>query len=149
MKQTEIKNELKKILSKINIQVISAWNDSLEDTTEAVILENCDKMAYNNWLKDLENLYNNISSPTTKEGEKYARKCDKCGKGMNEGYFANYKYFCSDKCLHTEYTKKEWEELASDGVEEDEGNDSYYWTEWEDTEEYQYQIINGELQEIE
>ncbi len=66
------------------------------------------------------------------KGDKYARKCSCCDKGMNEGYFANYEYFCSDSCLRTEYSAKEWEELASDGVEDEESNDSYYWTEWED-----------------
>jgi hypothetical protein len=82
------------------------------------------------------------------KGNKYARLCTCCGKGMNDGYFANYEYFCSDSCLNTEYTAKEWEELSSDGVEDKEGNDSYYWTEWEDIEDYQYQIINGVLEEI-
>ena len=82
------------------------------------------------------------------KGDKYARCCNRCDKGMNEGYFANYEYFCSDECLHTQYTAKEWEELASDGVEDEEGNDCYYWTEWEDEEDYQYQIINGMLEEI-
>jgi hypothetical protein len=82
------------------------------------------------------------------KGDKYARCCTCCGNGMNEGYFADYEYFCSDSCLRTEYTAKEWEELSSDGVEDEEGNDSYYWTEWEDKEDCQYQIINGKLQEI-
>ena len=58
------------------------------------------------------------------KGNKYARLCTCCGKGMNDGYFANYEYFCSDSCLNTEYTAKEWEELSSDGVEDKEGNDS-------------------------
>ena len=83
------------------------------------------------------------------KGDKYARICTCCHSGMNQGYFANYEYFCSDNCLHTEYSAKEWEELASDGVECEEGNDSYYWTEWEDKEEYEYQFIDGELKEIE
>jgi hypothetical protein len=81
-----------------------------------------------------------------KEAQKYARCCTCCGKGMNEGYFADYEYFCSDSCLRTEYSAKEWEELANDEVEK--SNDSYYWTEWEDEEDYQYQIINGILEEI-
>ena len=81
-------------------------------------------------------------------GDKYARICTCCHSGMNQGYFANYEYFCSDNCLHTEYSAKEWEELASDGVEDEEDNDSYYWTEWEDESDYQYQIINGILEEI-
>ena len=91
-----------------------------------------------------------------REAQKYARLCTCCGKGMNEGYFANYEYFCSDDCLHTEYSAKEWEELTSDKIENEEDdffrvpnmNDSYYWTEWEDEEDYQYQVINGILEEI-
>ena len=82
------------------------------------------------------------------KGNKYARSCNCCGKGMNEGYFANGEYFCSDDCLHTEYSPVEWQNLSSDGVEEEEGNDEYYWTEWEDETDYQYQIINGILEEI-
>lgn len=79
------------------------------------------------------------------KGEKYARLCTCCGKGMNEGYFANYEYFCSDSCLHTEFSAQEWEELYNS---EDTGDSEYYWTEWEDTEDYQYQMINGVLEEI-
>jgi hypothetical protein len=80
------------------------------------------------------------------KGDKYARQCTCCGKGMNEGYFANYEYFCSDNCLHTEYSTIEWEILYKES--EDNGDNEYYWTQWEDESEYQYQIINGELQEI-
>ena len=36
-------------------------------------------------------------------GIRYARQCTCCGKGMNEGYFAEYEYFCSTSCLYTEY----------------------------------------------
>jgi hypothetical protein len=76
------------------------------------------------------------------KGDKYARCCTCCGKGMNEGYFADYEYFCSDSCLHTEYPPYTWSKF----IEEDE--DSYYWTEWEDIEDYQYQIIDGKLEEL-
>jgi len=56
------------------------------------------------------------------------RNCSACNKVMSEGYvFAGgEKYFCSDKCLHTEVTKEEWEELS-----EGEDNDMYYWTVWD------------------
>ena len=77
------------------------------------------------------------------KGDKYARCCTCCGKGMNEGFISdNYEYYCTAQCLQNKYTKKEWEELAN---EENSGN---YWTEWEDEEDYQYQIINGILEEI-
>ena len=37
----------------------------------------------------------------------YARKCDHCKKGMNEGYVWESGYACSDKCLYVDgYTKE-------------------------------------------
>jgi hypothetical protein len=77
------------------------------------------------------------------KGDKYARCCNCCGNGMNEGYFAEYEYFCSTECLFTEFPFAVWQKLSEDE------NDSYYWTQWEDIEDYQYQIINGELQDVE
>jgi hypothetical protein len=76
------------------------------------------------------------------KGDKYARKCTCCGKGMNEGYFAEYEYFCDTNCLFTEFTYEVWQDLSENQ------NDSYYWTQWEDEFDYEYQIIDGELQEI-
>jgi hypothetical protein len=80
------------------------------------------------------------------KGDKYARSCTCCGKGMNEGYFINYEYFCSDSCRSTEYPTDVWLKL----YEECEANDGdyCYWTHWEDESEYQYQIIDGKLQQI-
>ena len=86
------------------------------------------------------------------KGDKYARKCDCCGNGMNEGYVigGGGEYYCTPKCLHEVYTPKEWQQMSSDDNITNYGNSSdyNYWTEWEDDSEYQYQIINGELQEI-
>ncbi len=81
------------------------------------------------------------------KGDKYARKCDKCGQGMNEGFciYEGEEYYCDDKCLYSVYSKSVWEGMYD---AEDIGNSPSYWTEWEDESEYQYQIINGELQEI-
>jgi hypothetical protein len=65
--------------------------------------------------------------------KKYARECDECGKGMNEGYLIDngYKYYCSDECLHKNMTPEEWLELYNDG-----DGDSC-WTTWdEDPDEY-------------
>jgi hypothetical protein len=82
------------------------------------------------------------------KGDKYARKCDKCGQGMNEGFciYEGEEYYCSDECLHSVYSKSVWEGMFD---AEDIGNSPSYWTQWEDIEDYQYQIINGELQDIE
>jgi hypothetical protein len=81
------------------------------------------------------------------KGDKYARKCDKCGQGMNEGYciYEGEEYYCSDECLHSVYSKSVWEGMFD---AEDIGNSPSYWTQWEDIEDYQYQIINGILEEI-
>jgi hypothetical protein len=66
-----------------------------------------------------------INPATLKLAKLYPRKCDACGNGMFEGFCINggEEYFCSKKCLHTKYSKKEWKEMYSD-----EG-DSYY-TDW-------------------
>ena len=63
---------------------------------------------------------------------KYARKCDECGAGMNEGYLIDSViYYCSDACLHKHFTPEEWEEAYADG----EGDS--YWTTWaEDPDSY-------------
>jgi late competence protein required for DNA uptake (superfamily II DNA/RNA helicase) len=81
------------------------------------------------------------------KGDKYARKCDKCGQGMNEGFciYEGQEYYCSDECLHSVYSEQEWSEMYN---AEDIGSSSSYWTEWEDIEDYQYQIINGILEEM-
>ena len=70
--------------------------------------------------------------------KKYARECDECGKGMNEGYCfdGGRAYYCSDECLHKHFTPEEWEELCSDDDDALEPSDSY-WTTWdEDPDEY-------------
>jgi len=81
------------------------------------------------------------------KGDKYARICTCCGDGMNEGYFDDYDYYCSEKCLHTEYTAEEWTKRYEES--EELGGDMCYYTTWEDEEEYEYQFIDGELKEIE
>jgi late competence protein required for DNA uptake (superfamily II DNA/RNA helicase) len=82
------------------------------------------------------------------KGDRYARKCDKCGQGMNEGFciYEGEEYYCSNECLHLVYSEEEWSEMYN---AEDNGSSSSYWTQWEELEEdYQYQIINGILEEI-
>lgn len=53
----------------------------------------------------------------------YARKCDGCGKGMQEGYYADGSYYDTDECLYKVYTIDQWYDLHV-------GSDEYYWTEW-------------------
>ncbi len=79
------------------------------------------------------------------KGDKYARLCTCCGNGMNEGYFIDYEYFCSNTCLFTEYPPEVWAKLYKES-EANGGNDCY-WTQWDDS-EYEYQFIDGGLEEI-
>lgn len=56
------------------------------------------------------------------------RICSVCGKPMRSGYIIHdgEEYYCSDECLHSNYTEAEYLELYDDG-----NGDSYY-TEWDD-----------------
>ena len=94
--------------------------------------------------EEYEAIIKTFCSYIKENGINYARKCTCCGKGMNEGFFADYEYFCNEDCLYTEYTPVVWEKLASDGVEDEEGNDCYYWTEW-DTNNCEYVLFNNQL----
>ena len=70
---------------------------------------------------------------------KYARKCDECGCGMNNGFLFEDggAYYCSDACLYTDgYTKKDFEE--------DYKNDGVYWTEWEELDSDGYYTQGGD-----
>jgi hypothetical protein len=105
---------------------------------------------YDCWIEDNEQLMTNPSHTeeeydaiieTFKEyiianGIKYARKCTKCGKGMNEGYVfgGGEEYYCTPECLHQVYTPKQWQEMYD--YSEEYGGDIHYWTEWENEEEY-------------
>ena len=80
-------------------------------------------------------------------GIKYARKCSECKKGMNSGYIIGNgdEYYCSDECLHKEYTPAEWEVMADDEETDEAFN---YWTEWEESEDYNFVLFDNQLIEI-
>ena len=80
------------------------------------------------------------------EGEKFARKCDATGEPMNEGwcigdgeYYAKY-----EKDVLAELSKRGYASLSS--AYED---DVCYWTEWDNEDDFQYVVKDGELVEIE
>ena len=72
---------------------------------------------------------------------KYARKCNNCSKGMNEGYIIDLKYYCNDSCRQTIMTNKQWEKHYSD-----DGDD--YWSTWYDDYDDGYYTRNGEYIEV-
>lgn len=53
------------------------------------------------------------------------RICSVCGEWMHQGYCCSmgWKYYCSDECLRTDFTKEEWKK-------ECEEDDQSYWTDW-------------------
>lgn len=53
------------------------------------------------------------------------RVCSECKSVMLDGYCVNggCEYYCSDECLHKNYTDEEWEAMY------EEGGDSY-WSTW-------------------
>ena len=60
-----------------------------------------------------------------KFAELACRRCSECGRLMRAGYCADMgvAYYCSDECLHSDFTDEEW-------AEECENNDQSYYTEW-------------------
>lgn len=56
------------------------------------------------------------------------RHCSECGKEMWEGFCigGGLHYYCSETCLHKNYTEKEYNDLYDDG------NSDTYWTTWEE-----------------
>lgn len=57
----------------------------------------------------------------------YLRRCSICGKFMDEGYYCqgDGKYYCSDECLHHDYTDEEYKAQYSE-----DDPDCCFWTEW-------------------
>ena len=94
--------------------------------------------------KEYDAIIETFCSYIKKNGIKYARICDKCGNGMNEGYVVNggCEYYCTPECLHKVYTPKEWQEMY--GKDDDDNNSDNYWTEW-DTEGCEYVLFNNQL----
>lgn len=64
----------------------------------------------------------------TPEELENVRRCSVCGEPMDEGYTYDngLMYYCSDKCLHHDFTDEEWEEECKNNP------DSYHTNWWED-----------------
>jgi hypothetical protein len=111
---------------------------------------------YECWIDEPDNLMTE-ENPTEQEydaiietfrdyiianGQKFLRKCDKCGCGMNEGYvvYNGEEHYCTEECLNKVYTKEQWTEMYEES-EENGGSDNY-WTEWyQDIEEDDFNFV--------
>lgn len=100
------------------------------------------------------------------EGEKFARKCDVTGEGMDEGYVVDeLTYIKYKKDLIEHLRKLDWPTTVNwngtggtnpkDIKDEQElmeffhNEDYYYWTTWDGISDFEYIFTNGQLVEIE
>lgn len=85
---------------------------------------NYDYEEMQNTLNSLQNMLNS----SIEYEEEHTRVCSICDKRFSEGYIYEdeYKYYCSNECLHKDYTEEEYLELY------DNGNGTFYWTSWEE-----------------
>jgi hypothetical protein len=88
---------------------------------------------------------------------KYAKQCSITGEGMNEGYvyYDGEMYFKYEKDFvlflryQNELEEGIWDLSDELVLSESYDNGEYYWTEWEDEDDYQYcEDENGNLIEI-
>jgi len=85
---------------------------------------------------------------------KYARKCDITNEGMNEGYVVNDTIYISSKENVLQYLRKNFTDYYPISNDDEllvmaYDDEIYYWTEWNDEDDYQFEVINGKLIEIE
>jgi len=75
----------------------------------------------------------------------FARKCSATGEGMNSGWVANdcdyYFKYEEDALAHAK-------EMGYADLGEAYEDDAMYYTEWEDKEDYEWELVNGELVEL-
>jgi hypothetical protein len=84
---------------------------------------------------------------------KFARMCSVTGEGMNEGYvFSDGEFYAKDEDTAKVIALREYGMELSDMFTDDDDDDwdgwAVYWTEWEDEDDYQYEMIDGVLTEI-
>lgn len=70
----------------------------------------------------------------------WARACECCGAGMNEGFLTDdlYSYtFCSESCMN--------EYLGEDVALVMQEEDTVFWTQWDESEHEFFEDTNGKL----
>lgn len=117
---SEVENEMKKDIDMCFVDQEELLKDlkELEPIADIVMINYDNPMGYTIDYWD--------SNDIVKQENK--RYCSVCGKEMTEGYYNEdeFQYYCSDECLHKDYTDEEYNELY------DEGRGNFYWTSWEE-----------------
>ena len=117
----------------------------IADMTEEAYTRDPD--AFNNPFVTVESyktLVANIRRELSEQGEMFARKCSVTGQGMNSGWVAydgeyHFKYESDAEAWCVERGYSDLQEAYDANV--------IYYTEWE--EDYEWQMVNGVLTEIE
>lgn len=111
----------------------SNYDDALQQ------LENCNR--YSIELEQCCVIDEDISC----QGPKIARQCSVTGEGMNEGWvFGDGEEYAKYEADALKLAKQYGYDSLEDAYEDDGG----YWTSWEVEDDYQYQMIDGTLVEI-
>lgn len=83
--------------------------------------------------------------------DKYARKCEVTGKGMNEGFvIGDGFYMANEEDLISHLRGLKWEEVDTTSMNDDElkkyfyDEEYYYYTEWDEVDEDFYYTADGE-----
>jgi len=93
------------------------------------------------------------------ENQKFARQCDITCEGMNTGFYVNDELYIKNELDLIKWLRKQ-NFITAEGNPANNFNDEdlkewafndeiYYFTEWNDEEDFQYEMINGVLTEIE
>jgi len=151
--------ELLEIQELMSQNTTDAWNEQLQHTAKVVVLEPLDGVEYNGWADRFDAFIKKLQEPKADVLEKFAKRCDATGKGMNEGWvFNDGDYCCASEEDAKKYVESKTNEDGSPCVWEDElklvdtDEEWFYWTQWEDVDDDDYydadgnNYVDGELQ---
>lgn len=122
----------------IILQILRAsCEDAIDGTWD------CTPDGFREMIKYIDQLAKSVGVKLTPKQYDYARVCDMCQRGMNEGYVVSNgdEYYCSDTCVQKNYTTQQWNQLYH--------KDIGYWTTWgEEDMEYIGDIDGNIIREI-
>ena len=76
---------------------------------------------------------------------KFARKCSLTGEGMNKGWVISDG---DDYAKYEEGAVELVERMGYNSIQEAYDDNFVYYTTWEDESDFQYELVDGELEEI-
>lgn len=94
----------------------------------------CTRQGFEDMIQLIDSLADAMLIKLERKEYHYARVCDECKKGMNEGYMVRNgdAYYCGDACLYKHYSIAEWSEIY------DEGHGDGFYTGWVSPEDMEW-----------